>query len=220
MEGESAKHIIVDKNSDGTYKVVGGEANNDKGIYLNDGKGGKGQKVGNMKTTHSFFDEKNKVVKGAVLDPKSNAGQNFVNGVAEDDPSLPGYMWNARNGKDYDFKDIGIESKKNGQTDLQYRYRGSVDSEGNFGSARDFGNFAAGMVAARKGLTWFGARLGFDTYQGYKDNGFSLIPSSGGPLGGGIPTIGIIPVRECKTSINAEWAGYSFGLKKFPQINY
>jgi len=47
----------------------------------------------------------------------------------------------------------------------QYRYRGSVTNDGKYGSARDFGNIGAGIVAARSGLSWDEARFGFDTYQ-------------------------------------------------------
>ena len=37
-----------------------------------------------------------------------------------------------------------------------------------FGTARDVGNYAAGYVAGKNGLTWLEARLGFDAYQSYK----------------------------------------------------
>ena len=214
MSSEDPDHIIVTKGkTDGTYVVKSGEANNDRGVYLDDGNGGKGKRVGTMKTTHSFFDENDEAVNGAVINSKSKEGQNFINSVANEDPSLVGYLMNAGNGEDYDFKSKGFDPKKHDQ--LQYFYRGSVDDNGDFGSARDFGNFTAGMVAARKGLTWFGARLGFDTYQGYKDNGFSIIK-----IPGTIPYMGIIPVRECNTSVKAERAGFEYGQKKFPYINH
>ncbi|MGV9004450.1 DUF6443 domain-containing protein [Flavobacterium sp.] len=214
MSGESADHIIVDKNKDGTYTVVGGEANSDRGIYVNDGEGGKGEKIGNMKTTHSFFDEKDTVVSGANINMSSTEGQTFVDNVIKDDPSLLGYMVNATNGEEYDFKAQGIEEKPTGMTEKQYKYRGSVDVNGNVGSARDFGNYGAGLVAARNGLSWETARAGFDTYQGYKSNGFTVLPAPGGKFGG-IPTVTVIPVRETTGTVKAQQAGYNTGIRMF-----
>ncbi|KAA0229733.1 hypothetical protein EDS67_10815 [candidate division KSB1 bacterium] len=37
-----------------------------------------------------------------------------------------------------------------------------------FGSARDFGNIGAGIVAGRKGLSWEQARLGFDALESWQ----------------------------------------------------
>ncbi|MBF8961757.1 hypothetical protein I0P70_00750 [Pontibacter sp. FD36] len=209
-DGMAPISTIVKKNEDGKYTVVGGDANdNDRGIYLDDGNGGKGERIGQSKTTHSFFDEKDRPVVGAVLDPNSTAGQEFLNKLEEDDPSLLSYMFNATNGEKYDFKDEGIKDKGE-QTDLQYRYRGSVDSNGDFGSARDFGNMGAGLVAARSGLSWRNARGGFDLYQGYKSNGISVMK-----LNFGVPIIYIKPEREATTTIKAELLGYLYGWQKY-----
>jgi hypothetical protein len=158
----------VTKNKDGTFTVVGGDANDgDKGVYVV-GEGGArtGEKVGESLSTHSFADAKDNIVTGAVINPSSTEGQDFINNdIVDGDPSLVGYMWNARNGEDYDIKDLGIENRGS-LSRQQYRYRGSVSENGKFGSARDFGNIGAGIVAARKGLSWEAARKGFDTYQG------------------------------------------------------
>jgi len=59
-------------------------------------------------------------------------------------------MANAGNGEKYDFKDQGKDERPEGTTVEQYRYRGSSTENGEFGSARDFGNIGAGMVAGRK----------------------------------------------------------------------
>ena len=211
-DGRSAKganHIIVQETPDGKYKVVGGVADNDRGIYLDDGKGGKGKRVGTMKTTHSFFDENNDPVNGAILDPKSREGQDFVNKVIKDDPTLLMYMWHATNGEKYDFKEKNINENLPDDEKLKLRYRGSIDVNGEFGSARDFGNYAAGLVAARAGLSWQDARYGFDTYQGFKDDGAVLIPTNF------IPAISISPKREAITTIQAQLAGYRTGIRMF-----
>lgn len=198
----------VTKNDDGTYSVSNkgpAKPDNDRNIYIVDDKGNRtGEVIGKSKTTHSFYDENNNAVAGAILNPKSNDGQNFVNEVIKDDPSLPVYMFKATNGGDYDFKSKDFDPKKNDM--LQYFYRGSVDVNGNFGSARDFGNYAAGLVAARSGLSWESTRAGFDTYQGFKTNG--LIP---GPMG--IPTV--LPVREATTTVKAQLAGFNTGVRMF-----
>lgn len=99
-------------------------------------------------------------------------------------------MANAGNGEKYDFKDQGIDERPKGTTEEQYRYRGSATDNGEYGSARDFGNIGAGIVAGRKGLTWNAARLGFDTYQSYKSGRFET---------------------EGKTTQKAERYGFSIG---------
>ena len=200
----------VTKNEDGTYTVTGGNADKDRNIYVVDKNGKRtGEVMGKSKTSHSFLDENGKAVKGAILDPKSSAGQTFLTKLEGDNPSLLGYMWEARNGKDYDFKDEGIEDKGK-LTDLQYRYRGSKDDNGDYGSARDYGNMGAGLVAARKGLSWKQTRLGFDTYQGFKSNGISIIPNKFGP-----PVIAIIPVSETTGTVKAQILGYVYGTQKY-----
>lgn len=48
-------HIDVTENDDGTYKVVGGQANFDKNIYVVDGGGNRtGEVVGKMLKEYSF----------------------------------------------------------------------------------------------------------------------------------------------------------------------
>jgi RHS repeat-associated protein len=202
--------IDVVENDDGTYTVTGGKADNDRNIYLVDKKGNKtGVIVGKSKTSHSFLDENGEAVKGAILDPKSSEGGNFLAKLEGDNPSLLGYMWQARNGNDYDFKVEGIEDRGK-LTDLQYQYRGSKDENGDYGSARDYGNMGAGLVAARKGLSWNEARFGFDTYQGFKSNGISIIPNKFGP-----PIITIMPVRETTGTVKAQILGYVYGVQKY-----
>ena len=72
------------------------------------------------------------------------------------------YAINARNNLKYDFKSKGGNTTQN-------HYRGMYikNSEGkNFiSTARDIGNYSAGYVAVRRGLSWKQARFGFDLYQ-------------------------------------------------------
>jgi hypothetical protein len=159
---------FVVSRGNGIYEVNGGNLDgNDKGIYLQDDKGNlTGEKIGESLTTHSFVDANDKFVKGALINTSSSEGQDFIdNEIIKDDPFILAYMWNARNDKDLDFKTRN-EDQRGDLTVDQYRYRGSVTSNGKIGSARDFGNMAAGIVAGRFGLSWKGARMGFDLYQG------------------------------------------------------
>lgn len=124
-----------------------------------------GEKVGETISTHSFVDGNDEFVKGATIDLGSKEGQEFVDYLVELDPPIDVYMFNARNGKAFDFKDLGIDERGIYVTEDQHRYRGSVMNNGLIGSARDFGNIGAGLVARRFGLSWEGARFGFDLYQ-------------------------------------------------------
>ena len=172
--------LEVNDNGDGTYVISGGEANSDKNIYImKDGKR-TGDVLGQMLTEYSFFDD-DQLVEGAVIDTTDTSGSDFLNNFKENTPDLFSYMDKARNGKEYDFKDTG-KGDKVGDDLNKYRHRGmqlGKDSNGNkiFGSARDVGNYAAGYVAAKSGLYWGEARLGFDLYQSYK----SGKPSTEGP---------------------------------------
>lgn len=171
----------VNKLDDGTYKVVGGKADGDKNIYVVNGGKRTGEVIGKSLTDHSFLDEKGKAVKGAIINPKDNSGSDFLNNkiIGGGHDGLSGeisYMWNARNGKNYDFKDIGIKDRPEGVTDDQYRYRGmsveNVKEVGGqdgavttFASARDVGNVGAGYVAGSNGESWGMSRIALDGYQ-------------------------------------------------------
>jgi hypothetical protein len=98
----------------------------------------------------------------------SSDGQDFLDEIIEDDPNAFSYSIYPGTGKNfqhYDFKHRGNNGRK-GKEKLRYYYRGSVNSDGEIGSARDFGNIGAGIVAGRTGMAWRIARLGFDGYQG------------------------------------------------------
>ena len=198
----------------GKYEVKQAETKSgDRGVYVATfDKNGKrtltGEKLGNSITTHSFVDEQNKAVYGAVIDMNSNQGQQFLDKLDKDNPSLLNYMWNARNGGDYDFKNIGLKERGSNTSKLQHRYRGSVSAQGEIGSARDFGNFGAGRVAARSGMTWAQARFGFDLYQGFKANNFVSLPA--------VPSVPIlIPSPEARTTQLGQMRGMVDGYRKY-----
>ena len=160
---------LVEENEDGTYTVVGGDANDgDTGIYVVTADGEKGRKIGESLTTHSFFDSNENPVLGAVIDLNSTEGAEFLDNLYEENPHFAMYGLNARNGEKYDFKDIGKENRGSA-TVQQHRYRGSVAGDGRIGSARDFGNIGAGLVTGRAGFSWEATRLLFDGYQGSKE---------------------------------------------------
>lgn len=199
----------------GKYEVIGAETiSGDRGVYVAtaDEKGNKtgltGEKLGNSITTHSFVKDNGEAAKGAVIDMNSREGQKFLAGVITDNPSLIGYMWHGQNGNKYDIKDEGY----NGESEkIPYYYRGSVDSKGDIGSARDFGNIGAGLVAARKGLSWKQARFGFDLYQGISKPFYSMsmntIPGISMPLK--------TPLSEGLTTQKAQMIGFLKGLQMF-----
>jgi hypothetical protein len=177
-DGKFSTDVV--ENKDGTYTVVGGDANDgDKNIYVvsRNSEGGynrTGISIGESVTTHSFFDDHGNAVAGAVINPNSTEGQDFLdNEIISANPSLTEYMANATGGKDLDFKTRGIDQREAGTTATQHMYRGSKTKDGSFGSARDFGNMGAGIVAARKGLSWGAARLGFDALQSIQERGIA-----------------------------------------------
>ena len=182
-DGRFSTEVV--ENDDGTYTVVGGDANDgDNNIYVvNQNEEGEnvrtGKTIGESLTSHSFFDQNDNAVIGAKIDLNSTDGQDFIDKeIVEGDPSVADYMVNATGGQDYDFKRKGLSERSDGSTELQYIYRGSVAKNGKIGSARDFGNIGAGIVASRNGLGWKGARLGFDALQSLQDKKFTSEPTT------------------------------------------
>ena len=169
----------VTKNENGTFTVVGGEADGDKNIYVvNNAKDKRrpGEIVGSSVTEYSFLDDEGLAVRGAIIDTADKSGERFLNkDIIDESPFSVKYAWNARNREKYDFKDIGIDKRPFGMRRDQYRYRGmplsAVRGLGNgvdrplFGSARDVGNIGAGYIAGRAGLSWNTARGAFDAYE-------------------------------------------------------
>ena len=170
-DGRSVKSTIVEDNGDDTYTVVGGNANDgDNNVYVVNSEGQKSYTLGESLTSHSFFGEDGEAVVGAVIDMNSTEGQSFIdNEIVATDIGLFEYMSNAKGGEPLDFKVRGINDRTAGTSRQQHVYRGSVTSTGKIGSARDFGNVGAGIVAGRTGYNWGESRMGFDALQSFQE---------------------------------------------------
>lgn len=167
----------VIKNADGTYKVVGGNLNDgDKGIYVLDKNGKRGEKIGESLTMYSFYnadkqDGKNQTGWKGTIDTKSNESGSLVVGFKSKavDEYIVTYMMNATDGKEYDFKRKGDPESN----DRNEHHRGSLfgrksDGTAVYASARDAGNYSAGYIAGLKGLNWVETRIGFDGLEFFK----------------------------------------------------
>ena len=157
---------------EGTYKVVGGDLNdNDKGIYVV-GEDGKrtGEKLGESLTMYSFYNEDEQDGAGqtgwvGTIDVNSTESRDLIENFKKEagNISLLEYMPNATDGKKYDFKRNGNPNS----SDRNDHHRGSLwgtkeDGTKIFGTARDAGNYAAGYIAGLNNLSWLEARIGFD----------------------------------------------------------
>ena len=170
--------LEVEKLDDGTYKVVGGEANSDKSIYVVENGKRTGEVIGEMLTEYSFHNDSGKAVTDAIKDTNDMSGVDFLNIeiINNDELVLDEYMANATGGETYDFKTRGDVPE--GMTETQHHYRGSLfqgvdgingGTTTTYASARDFGNVAAGYVAGKKGMSWGVARAGFDGLESYQE---------------------------------------------------
>ena len=175
-------HVAL--NTDGTYRVIGGELNKDRNIYLyHKDKDGKytirGESIGITTSTTSFYNADANNGEGAwavgsIINTKDNSGRNFLNKMMSKDITLDEYMDKARNNHEFDFKVTNGENKIISKDDI-YKYRGMSIGKTVFGqtiytSARDVGNIAAGIVAAKNGIPWPAARIAFDAYQGGRES--------------------------------------------------
>ncbi|WP_277639211.1 RHS repeat domain-containing protein [Bacteroides graminisolvens] len=191
--------VRVKRLEDGTYEVVGGTANSDLNIYTVDSDGNKTDNIiGQTLTDYSFHGEDGNAIVGVLINPNDQSGQSFINNLIEDDPNVVSYMVNATGGEKYDFKREGTEKGDGNYNNTQYHYRGMPlkDANGNtvYGSARDVGNYGAGYVAGKTGLSWSTARAGFDALESYQKGHLSTE---------GLP------------SQRAQRAGYNEGTKQY-----
>ncbi len=160
--GLGVETTIVERSDDGTYIVKGWKDDGKTDVVLEDGT-----KVGESLTTHSFVDEHNNAVVGAVIDPNSTEGQDFIdNEIVGAAPNVLTYKDNASLNQHFDFKSRDIPEGLSSKQQLVYRTRGSMTSDGKMASARDFGNMAAGIVAARAGVPHWYAKREFNQLQG------------------------------------------------------
>jgi RHS repeat-associated protein len=176
----NGEEIWVSDQGNGKYKITGGKLDNDRSIYLVDGKGKKTKNtIGRTLTKYSFFDEEGEAVKGAVIDTKDNSGKDFIRKMDKSSITAGEYAFWARNTKKYDFKYLGYSSDE-GSTDIYYNRGMKLDGirgvEGSnvYGSARDVGNYVAGMICAKNGLNWIETRAGFDAYQSIVNKKLSI----------------------------------------------
>jgi len=176
----TGEYTVVQALEDGTYSVIGGSVegddDDDLSIYVADEDGNRtDETIGESLTSHSFVNDEGEFVKGAIIDPITTEGQDFLNDLKESNPKLTEYMKKAQYGEFnkegdrniYNFKDQGI-SDCSPLTKEQYQYRGSRFKDGVFASARDFGNYGAGFVAGRKGIGIIPTRIAFDVYESKK----------------------------------------------------
>ncbi|WP_430613555.1 hypothetical protein [Flavobacterium sp. JP2137] len=200
----SAEHIDVTKNSNGTYKVVGGQANSDKNVYVVDQKGKRtGEVVGEMLTEYSFHHEDGSAVIGANINLNDKSGQNFFDNEIKS-VGLFDYIGNAKGGEPLDFKSRGVDEKSQDTSVGQHHYRG-MSFNGKVASARDIGNYSAGYVAGVNGFDWGSSRFAFDALQTKQEKGTWS-------------TISFYPlnrVREGQPTQRAERAGHNAGYSIF-----
>jgi len=180
----------VVQNEDGSYTVVGGDENdNDNGIYVvkqneDGGYDRTGKTIGYSATPESFFNSESGEWMGNI-NPNDKSGSNFLNLMLSANPDLLHYTLSATGGKHYDFKRTNGTGKVLFNTPNEY-YRGmplALDGDNPnlpvYGSARDVGNIAAGLVAARNGVPWGDARIfGFDALESYQQGRLAKETSS------------------------------------------
>jgi hypothetical protein len=170
----SNDHTIVTANDDGTYTVTNGTADDDNGIYLDNGQGGKGQKIGKSVSPYSFLYDDLRPVIGAKIYPDSEEGQVFLEGLFADNPSVWYYMSNGKKGQIYDFKRSCMGEGLTGLEEKQYMYSGSVLKNGLIATRRDIGNIGAGWISGRDGIEWEAHRLATDALETQQKTGSYL----------------------------------------------
>ena len=174
--GKSTKVVYSGNN---IYTVIGGYLDNDRNIYIykKDRNGNytvKCRSIGVSTSETSFYNsDKNSWAKGAKINLNDNSGRYFLNKMASEDITLDDYMLNATNNSPYDFKvtNGGPNRVFSGIGIYRGMPIGGKTSDGKLliSSARDIGNIAAGIVAAKNGIPWKDARIAFDTYQSIKN---------------------------------------------------
>lgn len=212
--GESTQAVL---DSAGHYTIKGGDIyDNDRNIYLmaydQDGNlCNTGIIIGRTPTITSFYNSDSDSWSGTI-DCSDNSGIEFLTMIYDNTPSLLGYMWNARNEHQYDFK------ATNGTDDVLYNeggyYRGMPLGVGKDGvsiytSAREIGNMGAGIVARKSGLSWKVARFGFDLYQSRNTLRYHPVMNPYGA--GGFLTLKWQP--EGISTQNAERFGYNHPIR-------
>ena len=193
------RYTKVIQKKDGTYVVIGGELDGDNNIYLYS-NGERGASIGQSVCETSFYNSDAGTWQvGAIIDPNDKSGQEFLDKMSSTSITLPDYVDKARNDHPYDFKVTNGKGEKHEGIET-YRSMLIKGHDGNnvYASARDVGNIAAGMIAAKNGLSWTDARLGFDGYQSWHDRKFKM---------------------EGISTQNAEWYGFNYKFSVSSKIN-
>ena len=199
VEGKSTR---VKKLPDGTFMVIGG-SKDDKDlnvyVYSPDENGKytiKGESIGITTSVTSFYHAEKDTWMG-VIDVNDISGMVFLDRIVDENQSLLGFAWDAREGQLNDFKNTnGTVDVPDGKKDM---YRGmpvGITSKGIlvFSSARDIGNMAAGYKSGLSGLGWILTRMAFDGYQSYQNSKISF---------------------ESISSVNAQFYGWKRGFGEY-----
>ena len=129
--------------------------------------------IGHTLSPFSFKNGQGAPVIGAIIDVDSDEASKFLSAIVEINPVLSHYMPKAIRGNSWDFKNNRTNNAVlSGLTAAQHLYRGFKFSSGLIMTARDVGNYAAGLVAARNHLSWSNTRTGFDGYETIDRDGF------------------------------------------------
>ncbi len=188
------KHIRV-KKRDGMFIIDGGEVDDDLNIYDVSNGWDNRVSIGEALTQFSFFDDDGNPVKGSIISLSDNSGNEFLTDFVNNTPSILTYIFNATEGKKYDFKRQNAPDPSLISPDL-YNNRGmkvSINGNNYVASARDIGNYAAGYIAGQNGLTWTETRVGFDALETRQHH--------------------FLPSIEGRPSQYAQFKGYTLGLK-------
>jgi hypothetical protein len=162
---------FVERTKDNKFKVVGGNLEgNHNGIFIKDTKTGKvGEMIGYSLTPYSFYnsDKPNKKKRWTgTIDPNDQSGNDFFKSFVKGKHNLAEYGTNATGGQKYDFKTTNGTSKRV-YSEAEDYYRGmpfgeKADNQTVYASARDIGNFCAGLMAGSTGQSWKDSRVAFD----------------------------------------------------------
>ena len=166
----------VAQNEDGTYRVIGGDLDDDDYniyVYSQDKDGNytvRGQSIGVTTSLTSFYNsDGNAGWMGTINTQDNNGGKFLSENIFGNKMTLDEYMANASLGEKYDFKSIGVSSNMTEDEKIHHYYRGTnigtKDGVAVYTSARDVGNIAAGYVAGSNGISWKEARIAFDLKQ-------------------------------------------------------
>lgn len=155
----------VISSGNGLYQVIGGDLkDNDRNVYVytKDKEGlykVRGKSIGQTTSTTSFYNsDKNAWANKSLINLYDISGEKFLNNMTSSNVTLDVYLKNARTNNTYDFK-VTNGTKKVISNSTKYIYRGMPIGKAHNGqplisSGRDIGNIAAGIVAARNGISW------------------------------------------------------------------